>query len=350
MSVVKDVPIKQIKVVENHRTNIDKTELHELMESIKQHGLKQPIGVAEHKRGGYVLLFGHRRMLACQKLGHNTIRASVESEVSNEKMLIINLTENMQRKDPSFAELGRIIAKLETMKLTTKEIAARLGIPENKIRTVVSVYNGLPSKFRSRVTFMEKGGGRKARRGMIPADVATKIVSLKKDHGLKDKAVEDIFTHVAENGADKLDLQNLGIMMNQGVSAADAMKRMDEYAVYTFDFVASKQEVNALMANNSIFKRQNVFKRIMYGELPALKRPAFLAHEIKNLPKPVKVKPTVQDNGRYEEMRKKLVVRARIGNLTEDQARALKSTEKIKPREWTPEQCRQLENIFSASN
>ena len=72
---LQNIAIKKIKVVENHRVNIDATHLDELMQSIKQHGLMQPIGVALNGAGSFVLRFGHRRLLACEKLGYKTLIA-----------------------------------------------------------------------------------------------------------------------------------------------------------------------------------------------------------------------------------------------------------------------------------
>lgn len=351
MDQIQEILIDKIKVVENHRTNIDSTHLNELMLSIKQHGLQQPIGVAV-KKDHYVLLFGHRRLVACKKLGWIKIMASVVKDVNDEKHLIINLTENMQRKDPSFAELGRIIDKLQSKQfnLSTKEVAARLGLPEGKIRDVVKVYEGLPAKFRSKVTFMEKGGGRKTRKGMIPANVATKIVSLKKDHGLKDKAVEEIFNHVQENGADGEDLENLGIMINHGMSAKDAIHHLHEFKVYAFHFCAAIEEINHLMTGMNIYSAQELFRRIIYGEAPTLKRPAFLKAQGPTKGRVIKAVQTVElkkNWKRFAAMRTSLMVNARMKKLSDEQILALKPTGSVPARDWTPEQCKQIEEIYN---
>ena len=158
---VKEILIKDIKIVENHRSDIDKTNLEELMQSIKQHGLKSPIDVRPAGKSKYELISGTRRLLACQKLGYIKIDAQISTNVDSAKFTILNLTENIQRKDPSFAEIGRAIDKLyREDKLTYPQIAVRLGKSEKEIKKIMDVYQTLPAKHRKNVKFLEKGKNR----------------------------------------------------------------------------------------------------------------------------------------------------------------------------------------------
>jgi ParB/RepB/Spo0J family partition protein len=337
-----EIPIVKIKIVDNHRTNIEKTHLDELMQSIKQHGLMQPVGVAKNGKSGYVLRFGQRRFLACKKLGYKTITAMVSNDAGVEKLLVENLTENMQRKDPSFAEFGRVINKLERMNLSVKEISARLGLPMAKINQIVSVYHALPEKYRKRVVFMEKGGGRKTRKGCLPAQVATKIVSMKKDHGLSDKSIDHLFKAATDEGMDALDFNNFGHLMNSGMSAEEALKNVRAYGVFTVEAVVKHSEVEERMEKHGLVSRKHFFSKIIYGEIPPLIKPDFLSTGtfiVKEEPKAVDLKP-------FEKMLKQLAVAFRSGFLTEAQYLAFKSLIKVKPKEWTEAQQEQIRNIL----
>jgi len=336
---VQEIQISKIKIVENHRTSIEKTHLDELMQSIKQHGLIQPIGVSK-KGNGYTLRFGQRRFLACQKLGYKSIPATVTAATDEQKMLLENLTENMQRKDPSFAELGRVISKLEK-DLSLKEISVRLGIPILKLKQIVEVYHMLPEKYRKRVVFMEKGGGRKVRKGFLPAQVATKIVDMKKKHGLNDKSIDSIFNAAVDENMDRLDLDNVGHLIVSGMSAAEALKNVRQYGVFTVDIVAKHEVIADLVKNHCLMNRKSLFKKIVYGEIPALKKPGFISTGlIIKRPAPEKI-----SNEKFAEMRKSLI-KFRGGSLTESQVAALKSTNKINPKEWTEAQCEQIQEMF----
>lgn len=341
---VQDIPINRIKIVENHRTNIEKTHLDELMQSIQQLGLKQPIGVALSGKGKYSLRFGQRRLLACEKLGYKTISAIVVGAIDDEKLLLENLTENMQRSDPSFAELGRVIDKLsrEPLSLSIKEIAVRLGKPSQKIKQIVDVYTAFPEKHRKRVVFMEKGGGRNTRKGFIPAQVATKIVSMKKHHGLTDKAIDHLVDTVAKDGMDKLDLDNVGDLIHSGMSTEKALENVRAYGVFTVDIVVKHEEVSILMDKHCLLNRKHLFKKVIYGEIPPLKKPSFVSTGITVERK----KPKKVDLTKFRKMHAELIKRSKAGKLTEEQSAAIKQTGSCPSHTWTVEQCQQIQGMF----
>lgn len=350
MNTLQEIPIKKIKVVENHRTNINKTDLHELMLSIKQNGLQQPIGVSQSGKEGFVLIFGHRRLLACEKLGWTTIPAQVEKNVSKERHLILNLTENLQRKDPTFAELGRVIFRLkDELGLSTSEVAARLGIERIKVKMVCDAYECLPEQYRHRIVFMEKGLGRKSKEGAIPASVANKIVNLTKQHGLSKKAVTGLMDYVGDNGADKADVENVGIMLDSGLGVDQAVKAAGDYKVYSFHFVARREEVELLMSRYQAPIQQELFRMMIYGEIGGVKRPSFLNSSKPKMAQAKKTeKPAPKINlDRIQHMRDALAAQDRLKKLTEEQSMALRSTGKIPAKQWTPEQCEQIKSMYN---
>ncbi len=286
------IALDKIRIIENHRTNINATHLEEMMQSIKQHGVLQPIGVAldPKNKGGFILRFGQRRFLACKKLGHKTIEAIVKGEMSEQELSFEGLTENIQRKDPSFAEFGRVIEKLETKeKLTLSEIAVRMGLDLKKIRQIVEVYKTLPEKYRNKVYFMEKGGGRQTRKGCIPATVATKIIQMKREHGLNNKHVESIFDNVSKKGMDNLDLANVGSLIGSGMSAEQALENAALYDVFNVDVVLRHTDVTRLMQEHQLLNRAHLFKKAIYGEIPPLPKPSFVFTGVK-MAAPVKTK------------------------------------------------------------
>lgn len=78
--------------------------IKELSESIKKHGLLQPIIVVE-KDDGYMLLAGERRFRATKEAGFNTIRAIV-ADYESENLRELALIENIQREDLNPIELA----------------------------------------------------------------------------------------------------------------------------------------------------------------------------------------------------------------------------------------------------
>jgi len=108
------------------RTHMDEERLEELAESIRQHGILQPILVRKSPEG-FEIIAGERRWRAAKKAGLRTVPVIVE-EVDEEKKLELALVENLQREDLNPMELARGIKRLmERFGLTQEEVAERLG-------------------------------------------------------------------------------------------------------------------------------------------------------------------------------------------------------------------------------
>lgn len=275
MDKIVEIPIKDVKVIENTRANIKGTHIDELMLSIKQHGLKQPIGVSVIDKNNYQLIFGQRRLLACQQLGWNTISAIVTEDVDMKKLLILNLTENIQRKDPTFVEYGRGIEKLLAMKMTYEEVAARLGLEVDRVKQIAKTYVALPAKHRSKVQFVGKGGTAKGRGG-IPVQIANQVVALKKAHGLSMDNTDTLIKYICETQMSKEDVKSLSVLLNSGLKLADAIEKLHDYHVYHVHVVVERSLVSKHMSQHGVGGAGLLFKKIIYGDIPPIKKPSFV--------------------------------------------------------------------------
>src|SRR6266699_2570254 len=95
-----ELPIKDIKPNPfQPRQTVDPAALEELVSSIKQAGLLQPV-VVRRANGGYELIAGERRLRACQQLGWQRIPA-VQRDADDRTLLTLALIENLQRDDLS---------------------------------------------------------------------------------------------------------------------------------------------------------------------------------------------------------------------------------------------------------
>ena len=121
--MVKDINLDLI--VENPyqpRKNFDETALRELSESIKRHGLIQPIIVIE-KDGGYMLIAGERRFRATKLLGESRIKAIV-ADIESQSLRELALIENIQRADLNPIELANSYKELiDEYKITQDGLA-----------------------------------------------------------------------------------------------------------------------------------------------------------------------------------------------------------------------------------
>jgi ParB family chromosome partitioning protein len=110
------------------RQHFNEAHLNELMESIKVHGIIQPLTVTQVLGGGFELVAGERRLRAAQKLGLKEVPVIVRSAKDLEK-LELSLIENIQRQDLNPIEKAEAYRKMiEEFSLTHEEAAKRLGI------------------------------------------------------------------------------------------------------------------------------------------------------------------------------------------------------------------------------
>ncbi|MDR2444473.1 MAG: ParB/RepB/Spo0J family partition protein [Spirochaetaceae bacterium] len=109
------------------RKNFDEDALKELAESIKQHGVIQPILVEEEKDGSYTVITGERRSRAARIAGLSEIPAIIR-KFNNEQRIAVALVENIQRADLNPIEEAVAYKHLmEAANISQDQAALRLG-------------------------------------------------------------------------------------------------------------------------------------------------------------------------------------------------------------------------------
>src|SRR5580765_3122623 len=127
-----ELPIKDIKPNPfQPRQTVDPAALEELVSSIKQAGLLQPVVVRRTNGGGggggYELIAGERRLRACQQLGWERIPA-VQRDADDRTLLTLALIENLQRDDLSPVDEARGYERLiAEFKLAQQDVADAVG-------------------------------------------------------------------------------------------------------------------------------------------------------------------------------------------------------------------------------
>ncbi len=111
------------------------TELAALADSIRRHGVLQPIVVREAQGGPpqrYEIVVGERRWRAARRAGLATIPASIQN-VDPSALLEVALVENIQRADLNAIELALAFRALTAAGHTQEEIGARVGLERSTI-------------------------------------------------------------------------------------------------------------------------------------------------------------------------------------------------------------------------
>ncbi len=122
-----DIPLEKIKVnPDQPRKKFNEDGLNDLAESIKTHGVLQPIVVTE-RDGGYMIVAGERRYRACKIAGRETIPAIVKTFTDSE-VKELALIENIQREDLNPIEIARGYDELmKEFGWTQEKLAKRLS-------------------------------------------------------------------------------------------------------------------------------------------------------------------------------------------------------------------------------
>ena len=131
---VMKIEMNLIKANENQpRKNFDDEKIKQLAESIKEHGVVQPI-VIKKEGNTYSIVAGERRWRAAKSIGLKEI-PSVIMELTDKQVLEISLIENIQREDLNPIEEAIAYKKLiDEFNLTQEVLSKRIG----KSRTAVT--------------------------------------------------------------------------------------------------------------------------------------------------------------------------------------------------------------------
>src|SRR5687767_9071963 len=134
---INEIPIGQIEVNPfQPRTHFDEDALLELAESIKVHGIIQPITVLRLAQNQYQLISGERRFQASKLAGLEAIPAYIRS-ANDQQMLEMALIENIQRENLNAIEIALSYQRLiSECSLKQDELGERVG----KNRATVTNY------------------------------------------------------------------------------------------------------------------------------------------------------------------------------------------------------------------
>lgn len=142
----------------NPRTTFDETGIAELAESIRQHGILQPLVVLKQEMG-YEILAGERRWRAAKQAGLAKVPVVVRDEADPRHQAELRLVENIQRRDLDPMELSRAYqALIAEHGLTHEELAARLNKDRSSITNTLRL-GALPEDLQRLVAAGELSAG-----------------------------------------------------------------------------------------------------------------------------------------------------------------------------------------------
>jgi ParB family chromosome partitioning protein len=130
------------------RQHFDKQALEQLAESIKNHGILQPLVVTPAKEGKYAIIAGERRWRASELAGLKKVPVIVRT-LKELEQLEVAIVENVQRVDLSPLEQAVSIERLhQQFNMTYESVAKRLGKATSTVNNIVRLLQ-LPEEART---------------------------------------------------------------------------------------------------------------------------------------------------------------------------------------------------------
>ena len=173
------------------RTRFDAEPLGELADSIRRHGVLQPL-LVRRLTDGYELIAGERRWRAARLAGLTAVPAVVRQDAGNDAQLVLGLIENLQRSDlDPIEEAGGLKRLTEEFGLTHEEVAQRIGRHRVSVSQALRLLNGCAA-IKSSVAA-----------GVISAGHARALIGLEsqaaQEHGLKVVVARRLSVRQTEN-------------------------------------------------------------------------------------------------------------------------------------------------------
>ena len=181
-SDIVEIPLTEIRSNPYQpRKEFDEQSLREFADSIKEHGVIQPIIVKKSIKG-YEIIAGERRTRASKMAGKETIPAIIR-DFTDQEMMEIALIENIQREDLNPIEEAEALAKIiESNNMTQEEAAKKFGKSRSYITNILGLLT-LPEKTKKYV--------REGKISMGHARVLSKLSDPDQINSLADLIIEE---------------------------------------------------------------------------------------------------------------------------------------------------------------
>lgn len=240
--IVEETPkdeIKEINLSElksnpyQPRKIFDDEALHDLSESIKEHGVFQPIIVKKTVKG-YNIIAGERRAKASILAGKTTIPAIIR-DFTDEEMMQIALLENLQRENLSAIEEAKAYkAIIESLRLTQDELSKKIGKSRSHITNMLGLLR-LPLSVQDMVLYNKISMGH------------ARVLSKLENHD----QIEELANKVVTEGLSVRDLENEA-NGNSFVRKAPINKKQTREYKYVEEAMKDKLGTRVFISGNKI--------------------------------------------------------------------------------------------------
>lgn len=229
------------------RKVFDEEALKELSDSIKEHGVFQPIIVKKSIKG-YEIIAGERRVKASRLAGLTEIPAIIR-DFDDQEMMEIALLENLQRENLNAIEEATAYKKLqETLQVTQEELAKRLGKSRSHITNMIGILS-LPQNIQDEIS--------KNNVSMGHARVLSKLSDESQQQTLLDKIInEGISVRELENLTQSPEVKKVNPQVKKTIQNTEYLYLQEELSEKLgTKVVIKKNKIEISFVNNNDLNR-----------------------------------------------------------------------------------------------
>jgi ParB family transcriptional regulator, chromosome partitioning protein len=188
------------------RKRIDPGSINELADSVRRHGILQPLLVTRMEAeigSAYVLVAGHRRLQAARQAGLTRVPVVVR-ETREVQHLELALVENIQRSDLNPLEEAEAFRRLiDEFGLTQEEVAHRVGRGRVAVANALRLLGLTPAVREALATDAISAGHARAILGVSDDTGQSRVLAQVVDRGLSVRQTEDLVRSLREAPATK---------------------------------------------------------------------------------------------------------------------------------------------------
>lgn len=230
--IIKDIPINDIEAVDNTRLHDDSQEFENLMTSIKDNGLLQPVGVWD------------------------------TDKLTKEDFLTINLIENVHRKDITPYELSQAVNALAALGLNHGQIAVRISQPKTRIKHLMDISRTALKDGLKQSAFL--GDDRTNKSGKLPFAVVSLISSVRTT--VEEK--KSLFDYAKEKSLTTAQISLIIRFLKAGNSVAKSMKMLDKFMCPSVFLVLDKNKVKKYQEKTGQKSLRGIIQGMLQGKIP----------------------------------------------------------------------------------
>ncbi|OGF44894.1 MAG: hypothetical protein A2231_03990 [Candidatus Firestonebacteria bacterium RIFOXYA2_FULL_40_8] len=252
-----DLDINKIKPNKYQpRKEFDPIELANLMASIQEKGIIQPVSVRKIGPDEYELISGERRLRASKELKKTTIPAIIR-EVKDEDMLELALIENIQRDDLNPIEEATAYKRLQDeFGLTHEEVSKKVGKERSTITNMLRLLN-LPFKIQE---YVSRGtisvGHARVLLGVDNFDLQEKLCETAVKRGISVRQIEQMAAAIKKG-----EIRDIKKAQDKDVHIAEAEKQM-QYTLGTKVKIVGKKKGKVVIEFYTVEDLNRIYEMI----------------------------------------------------------------------------------------